>query len=419
MSARLNNLIGQLDATPCRGGGVTQTPLAPASPDDIMIVRSKRTALGRARKGCFNNTAVVDMLAPVLKDILNGVDPTMVGDLAVGSVLGNGSLRATECRMAMFLAGIPREVPVHMVNRQCSSGLQAIAQIAGAIRAGFIECGIAAGVETMSGENMAAIGKNYKIPDTVKSCTDALHCLIPMGVTSENVASKYGISRTAQDKLAVTSHNRAAAAQQKFQAEIVPVSTMWKDPNTGKTKHIIADKDDGVRAGVTMEGLGKLRAVFKKGGSTTAGNASQMTDGASACLMMKRSKAEALGLQCLGRFTGFAVVGCDPAIMGIGPAVAIPAVCQQQGLKLQDIDLWEINEAFASQATYSVEKLGLDWDVVNVNGGAIALGHPLGCTGTRMATTLLYEMGRRGSRRGVVSMCIGSGMGAAGIFERV
>merc|ERR1719420_1441632 len=173
-----------------------------------------------------------------------------------------------------------------------------------------------------------------------------------MGITSENVAAKYGISRAEQDQLAVQSHARAFKAHQKFKSEIVPVPTMWKDPKTGKKQFIVADKDDGVRPKTTLQSLGKLRAVFKKGGSTTAGNASQMTDGASACLMMKRSKAEALGLQCLGRFTGFAVVGVDPAVMGIGPAVAIPAVCEQQGLSLQDIDLWEINEAFASQATY-------------------------------------------------------------------
>jgi len=359
------------------------------------------------------------MLAPVLKDILVGVDPTIVGDLVVGSVLGNGSLRASECRMASFLAGIPEEVPVRLVNRQCSSGLQAIADVAGAIRAGFIEAGIAAGVESMTSENMAAIGKGLVIPDSVKANNDAISCLLPMGITSENVAAKYGVSRAQQDKLAAMSHARAAAAQTKFKAEIVPVPTMWKDPDTGKKKFRVADQDDGVRAGTTTASLSKLRPVFKKGGSTTAGNASQMTDGASACLMMKRSKAEELGLKCMGRFTGFSVVGVDPKVMGIGPAVAIPAVCNQAGLKLADIDLWEINEAFASQATYCVNHLGLDWEKVNVNGGAIALGHPLGCTGVRMATTLLYEMARRGNSRGVVSMCIGSGMGAAGIFERI
>lgn len=417
MSDRLANLLGQLSTAPCRGA--SRAAPAPASPDDIMIVRTKRTALGRARKGCLNNTAPCDMLAPVFKDILVGVDPALVGDVVVGSVLGVGSLRASECRMAGFLAGIPQSVPVRLVNRQCSSGLQAIADVAGAIRAGFIEVGIAAGVESMSTDNMANIGKGLKIPDSVKTNSNALSCLLPMGVTSENVAAKFGISRADQDKLAVMSHARAAAAQQKFKSEIVPVPTMWKDPNTGKAQFRVADRDDGVREGTSMESLKKLRAVFKKGGSTTAGNASQMTDGASACLMMKRSKAEELGLSCMGRFTSFSVVGVDPKIMGIGPAAAIPAACEQQGISLADVDLWEINEAFASQATYCVNKLGLDWNRVNVNGGAIALGHPLGCTGVRMATTLLHEMARRGDTRGVVSMCIGSGMGAAGIFERV
>jgi len=247
---------------------------------------------------------------------------------------------------------------------------------------------------------------------------------IPMGITSENVAAKYNVSRQEQDAFAVVSHQRAHeatfGADRKFSHEIIPIVTKYKDPKSGKVSTITVDKDDGIRGNSTVEGLGKLRAVFKKGGSTTAGNASQTSDGAAAVLLMKRSKAKELGLKVMARFRAFAVSGVAPEIMGIGPAYAIPKVCEQIGINhLKDVDLYEINEAFASQAKYCVDKLGLSMDVVNVNGGAIAFGHPLGCTGTRMTVTLLKEMERRGAKRGIVSMCIGSGMGAAGIFERV
>jgi len=240
-----------------------------------------------------------------------------------------------------------------------------------------------------------------------------------MGITSENVVARYGITRKEQDELAVVSNKRAAAAREKFRNEIVPVTTTIKDEKTGKVKEITVIDDDGVREDTTIEGLSKLKPAFTKTGSTTAGNSSQVSDGASAVLLMKRSTAHKLGLKPMVRFTSFAVSGVDPAVMGIGPAFAIPAVCQQAGLKLSDIDLFEINEAFASQAVYCVKKLGLSWDNVNVNGGAIALGHPLGNTGCRMTVSLIYEMQRRDAKRGIVSMCIGSGMGAAGIFERI
>jgi len=410
MASRLDMVLSQLNPTPTH---------AEPMPDDIVLVRSKRTALGRARKGVFNNTTAPDLLSPVLKNILQGLDPAIVSDVVVGSVLGNGSIRASECRMACFLAGMKEECSVRVVNRQCSSGLQAIADVAAAIRAGYYDVGIAAGVETMSLNSMAAAGKGLIIPDTVKACGPARDCLLPMGITSENVAEKFGVTREEQDRLAVMSNARAAAAKHKFRAEIVPVLAMWKDPKSGKKSEVLADHDDGVRVGTTMESLSKLRTVFKKTGTTTAGNASQMTDGASACLMMKRSTASRLGLRPLARFAAYSVVGVTPSIMGIGPAAAIPAVLEKAGMSTTDIDLWEINEAFASQAVYCVKKLGLNWDNVNVNGGAIAIGHPLGCTGVRMATTLIYEMTRRGDKRGVVSMCIGSGMGAAGIFERI
>merc|ERR1712228_732405 len=364
------------------------------------------------------------MGSPCLKYVCKDLpSKSMVDDICVGSVLAPGGMRATECRMAAFLAGIPKETSMRTVNRQCSSGLQSMGDIAASINAGYIDIGIAAGLESMSTNKFGGAGKGTEklLTDEVKMNMESLNCLLPMGITSENVASKYGISRSDQDKFAVLSHQRAHAAtfgpNKKFSSEILPIVTKWKDPTTGKTKQITVDKDDGIRGNSNVEGLSKLRAVFKKCGTTTAGNSSQVSDGAAAVLLMKRSKAQQLGLKIMARFRAFAVAGVAPEVMGIGPAYAIPKVCKQIGIN--HVDLYEINEAFASQAKYCVDKLGLSMDNVNVNGGAIAFGHPLGCTGTRMTVTLLKEMERRGAKRGVVSMCIGSGMGAAGIFERI
>ncbi|KAH7290382.1 hypothetical protein KP509_30G046000 [Ceratopteris richardii] len=243
-----------------------------------------------------------------------------------------------------------------------------------------------------------------------------------MGVTSENVAERYNVTRRAQDEAAVTSHARAAAAtaQGKFKDEIIPVETKLVDPKSGEEKPVVISVDDGIRPGTTLASLSKLKPVFKKNGSTTAGNSSQVSDGAGAVLLMKRGVALKKNLPILGVFRSFAAVGVDPAVMGIGPAVAIPAAVKAAGLEISDIDLFEINEAFASQYTYCLQKLGLDPEKVNVNGGAIALGHPLGATGARATATLLHEMKRRGKdcRFGVVSMCIGTGMGAAAVYER-
>jgi len=396
------------------------------SDDDVVIVSAIRTALCKAKRGSFKDTHCVQLLKPVLNHVVKDLPSAdLVDDICVGTVLAPGALRATECRMAAFLAGIPKTTTLRTVNRQCSSGLQAIADISASISSGYIDIGIAAGVESMTSNSM-----NSKAPpsvmneEDVKMNMESLNCLIPMGITSENVAAKYNVSRQEQDAFAVVSHQRAHeatfGADRKFSHEIIPIVTKYKDPKSGKVSTITVDKDDGIRGNSTVEGLGKLRAVFKKGGSTTAGNASQTSDGAAAVLLMKRSKAKELGLKVMARFRAFAVSGVAPEIMGIGPAYAIPKVCEQIGINhLKDVDLYEINEAFASQAKYCVDKLGLSMDVVNVNGGAIAFGHPLGCTGTRMTVTLLKEMERRGAKRGIVSMCIGSGMGAAGIFERV
>ncbi|KAJ7950365.1 3-ketoacyl-CoA thiolase 2, peroxisomal-like protein [Quillaja saponaria] len=368
------------------------------SEDDVVIVGAYRTAICKSKRGGFKDTLPDDLLATVLKAVIDKtkVDPSEVGDIVVGTVLAPGSIRAMECRMAAFYAGFPETVPLRTVNRQCSSGLQAVADVAAYIKAGFYEIGIGAGVESMTQDKLAPPGKTNSKVDLFAQARD---CLLPMGITSENVAQRYGVTRREQDQAAVESHRRAAAAiaSGKFKDEIIPVSTKIVDPKTGEEKQITVSVDDG-----------------------SVRNASQMSDGASAVLLMKRSLAIKKGLPILGFFRSFSAVGVDPAVMGIGPAYAIPAAVKSAGLKLDDISLYEINEAFASQYVYSYKKLGLDPAKVNVNGGAIALGHPLGNTGARCVATLLNEMKRRGKdcRFGVVSMCIGSGMGAAAVFER-
>eukprot|EP00899_Mesostigma_viride_P020483 jgi/Mesvir1/28436/Mv15859-RA.1 len=408
-----------LEVNLCLAGDSAPYERQQEASDDVVIVRALRTPLTKAKRGGLKDTFADDLMATVFSAALKGVPQEQVGDIVVGTVLAPGAQRANEARMASFLAGIPETVPVRTVNRQCSSGLQAVADVAAAIKAGYYDIGLAAGVETMTANPMAWEGSvNPKIEGNAK----AESCLLPMGVTSENVAERYGITRKQQDTFAAQSHARAAAAQAagKFRDEIVPVATKIVNPKTGEEQAITVTEDDGIRVETSVASLGKLKAVFKPDGSTTAGNSSQVTDGAGAVLLMTRRRAHELGLPILGVFRSFAAVGVDPAVMGIGPAVAIPEAVKRAGLNIDDIDLFELNEAFASQATYCVDKLGLDPNKVNVNGGAIALGHPLGATGARCTATLLHEMKRRGTdcRFGVVSMCIGSGMGAAAVFER-
>jgi len=422
---RVSTLVGHVQPSVGSTSSVAAAPTANAlgkvgvkRDDDVVIVSALRTAIGRARRGAFKNTYVEELLAPVLKATLERtkVDPKSLGDIVVGSVLGVGTQRANECRIASFLAGIPEEVPVHILNRQCSSGLQSIASVASSIKAGYYDVGLAAGVESMS---LGAFMWEGSLNPKVFLNPQAKSCLLPMGQTSENVAERYGVTRKEQDEFSVRSHKNAAAATAsgRFKDEIIPVTVKVKDPKTGAETEVVVDKDEGFRADTTFEGLSKLKPAFKPGGATTAGNSSQVSDGAAAVLLMTRAKAKALGLPIKGVFRSFAAVGCDPAVMGIGPAVAIPPAVQQAGLSLNDIDLFEINEAFASQAVFSVKKLGIDVNKVNVNGGAIAIGHPLGCTGSRQTATLLSEMAKRKAKYGVVSMCIGSGMGAAAVYE--
>ncbi|KAG5401896.1 hypothetical protein IGI04_016503 [Brassica rapa subsp. trilocularis] len=390
--------------------------------DDVVIVAAHRTALCKSKRGNFKDTYPDDLLAPVLRALIEktNLDPSEVGDIVVGTVLAPGSQRASECRMSAFYAGFPETVAVRTVNRQCSSGLQAVADVAAAIKAGFYDIGIGAGLESMTTNPMAWEGS---VNPAVKKFAQAQSCLLPMGVTSENVAHRFGVSRQEQDQAAVRELSlkaAAATAAGKFKDEIIPVQTKLVDPKTGDETPITVSVDDGIRPSTALATLGKLKPVFKKDGTTTAGNSSQVSDGAGAVLLMKRSVATQKGLPVLGVFRTFAAVGVDPAIMGVGPAVAIPAAVKAAGLELDDIDLFEINEAFASQFLYCRNKLGLDAEKVNVNGGAMAIGHPLGATGARCVATLLHEMKRRGKdcRFGVVSMCIGTGMGAAAVFER-
>ncbi|WCJ24217.1 peroxisomal 3-ketoacyl-CoA thiolase 3 [Euphorbia peplus] len=410
-----------LSASACLAGDSAAYHRSSVYGDDVVIVAAHRTPLCKSKRGGFKDTLADDLLAPVLKAVIEktNVNPSEVGDIVVGTVLAPGSQRASECRMAAFYAGFPETVPVRTVNRQCSSGLQAVADVAAAIKAGFYDIGIGAGLESMTINPMSWDGD---VNPKVKAFEQARNCLLPMGITSENVAQRFGVTRQEQDQAAVDSHRKAAAATAagKFKDEIIPVATKIVDPKTGDEKPITVSVDDGIRADASVSSLGKLKPVFKKDGTTTAGNSSQVSDGAGAVLLMKRSVAMQKGLPILGVFRTFAAVGVDPAIMGIGPAVAIPAAVKAAGLELQDIDLFEINEAFASQFVYCRKKLELDPERINVNGGAMAVGHPLGATGARCVATLLHEMKRRGRdcRFGVVSMCIGTGMGAAAVFER-
>ncbi|XP_058146629.1 3-ketoacyl-CoA thiolase, peroxisomal isoform X3 [Dasypus novemcinctus] len=413
---RLQVVLGHLkgrapQAAPCLSGA------ARASADDVVVVHGRRTAIGRADRGGFKDTTPDELLSAVLTAVLQdvGLSPAQLGDICVGNVLQPGA-GAIMARIAQFLSDIPETVPLSTVNRQCSSGLQAVANIAGGIRNGSYDIGMACGVESMS---LADRGNPGNITSRLVEKKAARDCLIPMGITSENVAKQFGVSREKQDAFALASQqNRAARAQRegRFRAEIVPVTTTVHD-DKGERRVTVA-QDEGIRASTTMEGLAKLKPAFQKGGSTTAGNSSQVSDGAAAVLLARRAKAEELGLPILGVLRAYAVVGVPPDIMGIGPAYAIPVALQQAGLTVDDVDIFEINEAFASQAVYCVEKLGLPLEKVNPLGGAVALGHPLGCTGARQVVTLLHELKRRGKRAyGVVSMCIGTGMGAAAVFE--
>ncbi|KAL1729854.1 Thiolase, N-terminal domain-containing protein [Schizophyllum commune] len=386
--------------------------------NDVVIVAAVRTAMTKARKGGFSNTRPEELLSHVLRAVYRNVnlDPKLIEDVAVGNVLPPGG-GATQARMAALHAGIPNTSAVNTVNRQCSSGLTAVNQIANEILAGEIDIGIGSGVESMTfGYGPGATPDGYS--EEVLKTKEAEDCLIPMGITSENVAADFGIGRAEQDAFAAQSFQKAAAAQKagKFRAEIVPVQTTVIDPKTEQARPVLVDADDGIREGVTPESLAKLKPAFSKTGTTHAGNASQVSDGAAAVLLTRRSVAKRLGLPVLGKWVAGAVVGVPPRIMGIGPAVAIPRVLEKTGLTKEDVDFYEINEAFASQAVYSIKSIGIPFEKVNKHGGAIAMGHPLGCTGARQIATGLNIAKQYGDKVFVTSMCIGSGMGMAAVF---
>ncbi|CAF9940110.1 MAG: 3-ketoacyl-CoA thiolase with broad chain length specificity, partial [Alectoria fallacina] len=390
------------------------------SPNDIVITCALRTPFTKGGKGGLKDTPAADLLVHAFKSLLarSKVDPSLVEDIAVGSVLPPGG-GATEFRAAALVAGFPESTAVKSLNRQCSSGLQACVDIANAIISGMIEVGIGSGVESMSSQY--GPGAVTEFSELLESHPEAKNCKVPMGLLSEQMAKDRSISRKDQDMFAASSYQKAVKAQQegKFDEEIAPLqSVKFIDPKTDQERMISVNKDDGIRDGITAESLGKIKPAFAKDGSIHAGNASQITDGAAAVLLMKRSTAERLGQNIIGKFVSSSIVGVKPLLMGIGPWKAIPVALAKAGISKDDVDVFEINEAFASQCLWCVRELRLDETKVNPNGGSIAFGHPLGCTGARQVATLFNELGRTGKKIGVTSMCVGTGMGMAAVFVK-
>jgi acetyl-CoA acyltransferase len=390
---------------------------------DAVIVSAVRTAAGKAPKGTLRNTRPDDLGATAIRGAIervNGLDLKEIDDVIIGCAFPEAQQGMNVARTAAILAGIPPETSAMTVNRYCSSGLQTIALAADRIRAGGADVIVAGGLETMS---MIPMGGNTFRPNPKLAETYPDYYL-NMGLTAENLAQKYEITREQADQFSLESHQKAAAAikEGRFKDEIVPM-TVFVDSLDEKgrvlRKEVVFDTDEGVRYDATIEGFAKLKPVFHVKGTVTAGNASQMSDGAAAAVVMSSEKAASLGLKPLARFVSFATAGCLPEEMGIGPVYAIPKALELAGLKLEDIDLFELNEAFAAQGLSVMKVLGMDPSKVNVNGGAVAIGHPLGCTGAKLTATILQEMKRRGARYGMVTMCVGGGMGAAGIFERL
>ncbi len=383
------------------------------------ILASYRTAGCRANKGKFKDMRPDDLAAAALSGLVErtGIDPLEIDDILLGCAFPEGEQGMNVARIAALRAGIPYQVPAQTINRFCSSGLQSIALAAERIMAGFADCVVAGGVESMTTVPMG--GNKFSANPTL--IADWPETFAGMGITAELVADQYGIDRKSQDLFATGSHARAAAAIDagRFTDEIIPVQVEETAIVKGKVQKtpIVVSADDGVRADTTLEGLARLKPAFKVTGSVTAGNTSQMTDGAAATLVVSETFLKRLGRDPLARFVSFAVRGVPPEVMGIGPVEAIPLALKMAGLEQKDLDLIELNEAFAAQSLAVIKALALEPEIINVNGGAIALGHPLGCTGAKLTATLMHEMKRRQSRYGMVSMCIGGGMGAAGIFE--
>ena len=388
---------------------------------EAVIVSGARTAVGRAPKGTLRATHPADMTAACIEEALNragNLDPSEVEDVIIGCAMPEGTQGYNVARQSLLRAGLPETVPGQTVNRFCSSGLQTIASAAERIMAGYATTIVSGGVEHMSTTlEMPNFSPNPTLVETNPSV------YMGMGLTAEQVAKEFDVSREDQDEFALRSHTSAKEAVEsgRFDEEIVPMDVKfdWVDDD-GELQHMETTfkRDEGPRD-TSKEKLGKLPTVFQQNGTVTAGNSSQRSDGAAAVVVMERERAEELDLEPLARFVGFAVGGVRPEVMGIGPAVAIPKVLELTGLSLDQIDLIEFNEAFAAQVLAVIREVGLDLDKTNVNGGAIALGHPMGATGTKLTVQLLSEMKRRDSRYGMVTMCIGGGMGAAGIFENL
>ena len=404
---------------------------------EAVIVSSVRTAVGKATKGTLRATRPDDLAAAAIKEAVaraKGLDPKEIEDVVLGCAMPEAEQGMNVARIASLRAGLPVEASAMTINRFCSSGLQAIAIAAERIMAGHGEVAVAGGAESMS---MVPMGGNKVAPNPwlMDNYPDAY---LGMGLTAENLAKKYGITREQSDEFSFASHQKALAAiaAGKFKDEIVPVAVSYTvleaAANAGapgaaggaasggkpKTVKVTFDTDEGPRADTSVEVLGKLKPAFHTHGVVTAGNSSQMSDGAAAAVVMSAERARALGLKPMARFVAFAVAGCLPEEMGVGPVYAIPKALKLAGLTLDQIDVIELNEAFAAQALSVIKLAGLDPARVNVNGGAIALGHPLGCTGAKLTATILRELERRNGRYGLVTMCVGGGMGAAGIFER-
>ena len=384
---------------------------------EVVIVDSVRSAVGRAHKGSLAHTRPDELAGQVIAGLLArnpGVAPALVEDLVLGCAMPEGEQGLNVARVAGMLGGLPEETSAYTINRFCSSGLQAIANAAGSILLGSVDIAVAGGVESMT---MVPMTGN-KLSASPEAMAKMASVYTPMGITAENVANRFEISREAQDEFAYASQMKAKAALESnaFADEIVTVkATAYKDgERVGRDFSV----DELPRTNTTLEGLGKLRAVFAKKGSVTAGNASPLSDGAAASLVMSKAKADELGLTPLATLKHFVTVGVDPAIMGIGPLPAVQKLLRKASLTIDDIDLIEMNEAFACQSIYCKNELGIPEEKLNVHGGAIALGHPLGCTGAKLTATILHELKRRGGKRAIVTMCIGGGMGAAGLFER-
>ncbi|MEK9788810.1 MAG: thiolase family protein [Flavobacteriaceae bacterium] len=388
---------------------------------EAYIIKGYRSAVGKAKKGGFKNYRSDDLAVDIIKYLMQAVpeiDPKTVDDVIVGCANPEGE-QGLQIGRLISARALGKEVPGMTINRYCASGLEAIAQAVAKIKTGFGSIYIAGGIESMSMIPMTG----YKLAPSYKANLENINYHISMGHTAEAVAQKYGISREAADQFAVDSHRKAAAAIDagKFKDQIVPVKVedvFVKDGKKVSTSHVV-EVDEGVRRDTTLEGLSKLRPVFKKGGVITAGNASQTSDGAAFTLVVSEAIVKALNLKPLARLAACAVGGVDPLYMGIGPCVAIPKALKQAGLQLSDIEQTELNEAFAAQALAVIQEAGLNPETVNVNGGALALGHPLGCTGAKLSIQLLEEMKLQNQRYGMVTACVGGGQGIAGIFERL